>query len=91
MNTTTLSLIVIGVLILTISLRFVLQPQIRRTDPRKRYRLFAVLLWFGVGSQAIGVAASAFSKKGGGMEFLLVGSLIGIGCLLEMRKLRREF
>ena len=92
MNTTTASLAIGAILLFTVLLRFALQPRVKRGLPQKRYRLFAVLLGVGVGSQAIGVVVAACSDNmGAEVGFLLTGFLLGMACVLEMRKLRREF
>ena len=89
---TAIILTVASVLILTVLLRLASQPRIRHIDPGTRYRLFTVLLFFGIGSQAIGAIAAAFSGKAGSAGlFVLMGFLIALACALEMRKLRKEF
>ncbi len=91
-NTALLAWAVGALLVASLVLRFVLQPRTRHVDPQKRHRLFAVLLGIGVGSQAIGMVTAAVSDQSGAeIVFLLMGLLLGAACVVEMRKLRREF
>lgn len=92
MDTTTLIIIVSVTMVLTPLLRLLLQPRVRRTSPRKCYTVFAVLLGCGVSAQIVGaVIALCGSKYGLAALFSAVAVLLGTACVLEMRKLSREF
>jgi len=93
MNTSTLIFIVIGLLVLTPVLRFILQPRIRQTSPRKRHLVFAVL-GLGIGPGCLAIAAVLAVANGRGwlaLLFLVTSTLFVAGSLLEMRELRKEF
>jgi hypothetical protein len=91
MSPIVLILIVSTLLVLTPLFRVLLLPRIRRTSPRKRYTVFAVLLGCGVSSQIVG-AAIAFATRhpGLGVLFITTALLLGASCALEMQKLGRE-
>jgi hypothetical protein len=92
MNTTTLILIVGTVLLLTLVLRLVLQRRVRGISPRSRSTVLAILLGVGVSAEAAGaVMALVSGKLGLASLFMAVVLLFGAGCVLEMRKLSREF
>jgi hypothetical protein len=91
-NTTILVLAVGAVFFSSVVLRLVLGSRVRQVHAQSRFRLFAVLLWIGVGSQLVGVVTAAvIGQMGAGIGFLITRLLLGAACLLEMRKLRREF
>ncbi|MBP9902174.1 MAG: hypothetical protein IT579_09850 [Verrucomicrobia subdivision 3 bacterium] len=92
MNITTLILIVGTVLLLTLVLHLILQRRVQGISPRSRYTVFAILLGVGVSAEAVGVVmALASAKPGLASLFMAVFLLFGAGCVLEMRKLSREF
>jgi hypothetical protein len=92
METTTLIIIVSAILVLTPLLRVLLQPRVRRTSPRKRYTVFAVLLGCGVSAQIVdAVIALVGSQYGSASLLVSTAVLLGVACVLEMQKLRREF
>lgn len=92
MNTTTIVLIVSAMLILTPVMRVFLQPQIQRTSPRKRYTVFAILLGCGVSGEILAAVVSLIEKKPLAASLSLVTALLFcLACILEMRKLGREF
>jgi len=92
MNVSLLALGAGALLVLSLVLLIILQPRVRHVDPRIRYRLFALLLGIGVGTQAIGAVAAAVSERAGAeIGCLITGLLLGAACMLETRKLRREF
>jgi hypothetical protein len=92
MNTTTLILIVGTVLLLTLVLRLVLQRRVQRISPRSRYTVFAILLGVGVSSEAAGVVIALVGGRAGLASLFIVSVLFfGAACVLEMRKLSREF
>ena len=89
----TIILVVVGtVVVLTWLLRIALQPRVRRISPRKRYTVFAVLLGCGVSAQIVGaVVALACNRPGIAPLFIMTAALLCSGCVLEMRKLSRQF
>ena len=92
MNTTTLILIVGTLLVLTPVLRLLLQPQVRRSPPRKRYTVFAVLLGCGVSAEVVGAVIALVGRQAGlASLFIVTAMLLSAACILEMRKLSREF
>ena len=92
MNTTTLILIVGTLLVLTPVLRLLLQPRVRRSSPRKRYTVFAILLGCGVSAELVGGVIALFGRQAGLASLLFFTALLlGAACVLEMRKLSREF
>ena len=92
MNTATLIIIVSILLVLTAVLGIILQQRIRRSSPRRRYTIFAVLLGCGVSAQLVGVVLALVGKQPGSASlFVVTALLLSSACLLEMRKLSREF
>ena len=92
MNTTTLILIVGTLLVLTPVLRLLLQPRVRRSSPRKRYTVFAILLGCGVSAQLVGGVIALVERRADLASLVIVTAvLLSAACILEMRKLSREF
>ncbi len=92
MKTRTLILIVSTVLVLVPVLRFIFQPRVRRTSPRKRYTIFAMLFGCGVSAQVVGaVIALATGQHGRASLLIVTALLLSAACILEMRKLSGEF
>jgi hypothetical protein len=92
MNATILILIVGTVLLLTLVLRLVLQRRVRGISPRSRYTVFAILLGVGVSAEVAGAVMAVVSGNLGlASLFMTVVLLFSAGCVLEMRKLSREF
>lgn len=86
MNVELLALLVVAVVLLSLVLRFMLQPRVRRVDPRTRYRLFGVLLGIGVGTQTVGAVVAAFSDRTGAeIGCFVTALLLAVACILEMR------
>jgi hypothetical protein len=61
-------------------------------SPRSRYTVFAILLGVGVTAEVVGaVMALIGGRVGLASLFIVTVLLFGAGCILEMRKLSKEF
>ena len=92
MNAKNLIFVVGAVFILTLLLRFILQPRVRRISPMRRHKIFAVLLVVGVGAETVALTIAA-ARGEVGIAIMSFGMALSLGlvCILEMRKLRRNF
>jgi len=60
--------------------------------PRTRYTVFAILLGVGVSAEVVGAVMALLGGRAGlASLFIMTALLFGAGCVLEMRKLSREF
>jgi len=61
-------------------------------SPRSRYTVFAILLGVGVSVEVVGAVMALIGWRVGlASLFIVTVLLLGAGCILEMRKLSREF
>ena len=92
MNTTLLILIVGTLLVLTPLLRLLVQPRVRRSSPRKRYTVFAAILGVMLATQLGGFLLALVLQQYGVASLFMAGLTLGSACcVLEMRKLSKEF
>lgn len=92
METMPLIVIVSTILVLTPLLRVLFRSRVRRTSPRKRYTVLAVLLGCGFSSQIVGALIALVGRQAGLASFFIITAvLLSAACMLEMRKLSQEF
>lgn len=87
-----LLVIVLSVIPLTLVLNFVLRAWVRRVRPATRYTIFAFLLGLVTACNGSAGIMEAMDEQFGLAALLLLSTLVfAWSCILEMRKLSREF
>ena len=68
------------------------QRSVIPVSPRSRYTAFTILLGLGVSAEVVGAVMALLGGRARlASLFIVTVLLLGAGCVLEMRKLSREF